>query len=359
MTQRVATDGTIFDRVGEFVFGQGGRINVLFFNDKPGYADAVFKFVQALASSKKLLGGTRVPLTDESAKLKDELIEMDGLEYSDFFAEEHRTIFKASALRWLEENWPKIIEELSNSSSTASIAILGQLRREFYYRWVIQHPNWNPHRYVFKEDSIRLPPLILHRLVDDLKILCGGFRIAANEEELKVWADQTVVSHYRIFGEYLLHLDEEYLPALTRTSLGFLEAPQGEVERVVMPFVGLAALKKVKDRQNLVREVMEWREGEGRKVVDGIDHFQQVLRTIPDKNARRKELAQIGELLQSELGMPFRILFPFLRIGRQDFSGADEAAQMVRKTLAYRWIWQIRNPRLHQEWLSRLDELLP
>jgi hypothetical protein len=125
MSISVAPDGSIFDRVGEFAFGDRGRISTLFFHDREGYVDSIFKFVQALASSKTLVGGTRPPLIDETAKLREQLIGRNCLGYSDFFEEGIRAAVEASALTWLGKHWAAITDELANPFSPASIAILG------------------------------------------------------------------------------------------------------------------------------------------------------------------------------------------------------------------------------------------
>jgi hypothetical protein len=226
---------------------------------------------------------------------------------------------------------------------------------------VLKHPGWKPKRYAAKRAakvaSVHLPALVLRRLTMELGVVANSFDVEIAQVTLSRWIDNNVASHYRIFAEYLLHVKEEYLPGPARTALNFLDLPGDEVERVVMPFVALKAVKKVKNRRDLVERVLDWRDGEGRKVAEGIDHLQHVMRMVPNEK-RRKQLEEVEKLLESNFRMGFRIMLTFLRVPSGGFSGADEAVPILRRMGTYRWLWRIRSPQLHEKWSRRVQELM-
>ena len=125
-----------------------------------------------------------------------------------------------------------------------------------------------------------------------------------------------------------------------------------------MPFVALKAVEKVTNGSDLLKRVADWRDGEGRSVIEGIDRLQQVLRTMPKAEERKAELAEIEKMLESNFQIVPRIVLAFLQIPRGAFAGVDEAVRTFRSIRSYRWIWQIRNPQLAAAWSDRIRAIL-
>jgi hypothetical protein len=165
------------------------------------------------------------------------------------------------------------------------------------------------------------------------------------------------------FGEYFLFLgkdnDDEYLPAFSRSSLGFLKMPtqRNKLEQLVMPFVGLEAVKKVTNRRDLIKRIMEWRERDGRRIVEGLDEMQKIFRTTSDEEEKSKLLRTVGDLLRSDVTGATRMVVSYLRVLKGEFGAVEDAARAIRLSRNYRWICQLQNPAADEAWKSELKRL--
>ena len=243
----------------------------------------------------------------------------------------------------------------------------GHLQREFHYYWLREDENWTAEWYLPEEMSLKLPENVLQRLARPISNLVHQYQLQLGNEQLKQWIEQAVTTHFRIFGEYWLYFGnysgDEYMPALTRSTLRFLSqtSKYGSVELLVMPFVGFAALKKVKDRGDLVERVIEWREGKGREVVEGLGQFQEVYRNIQNNKEREQLIDEIKTILTSKLSRGFNITLNLIKIVTSplrtdvDVEAAKKVAQLSK---SYRWLWKIREPELHLQWRQNLENLL-
>ena len=182
------------------------------------------------------------------------------------------------------------------------------------------------------------------------------------QEKLSAWIDENVTSHYRIFGEYWEHLGrktgDEYMPAFTPSALRFLDKQSNEVERLVMPFIGLAALKKVGDRRDLVGRVIEWGEREGREVVEGLDQLQRIVRLTSDDEEKNKLLLEVKQVLTSQFHPMFQVAVSCVALLRGDPKAGAGLLGAYRTGRTYRWLWQIRAPELRHEWGRALENLM-
>jgi hypothetical protein len=364
---RIAPDGALLDRVAEFTYANKPMIQTLYESDPTGYTDAVAKLVQILATSEKIVTGPRKTTPAATTRLKDVLREANRHENSTFFAPEIVEKRKKAAMRWLKDNWNSLIEELRNPDSAVSSAVLGHLRREFYMYWKKIDPTWEPLWY--SEDRLPLPDDVAKGMIRAMAELARMENFPINEQEFRRWIEQNITIHFRIFGEYYRYManetDDEYLPALTRSSLRFLtQKPRhGSVESLVMPFVGFAALKKVKHREGLIDTVVEWSWTEGKDIVDGMDRLQEIFRTAKDPEKRKKLLSEAEDVLTSKLSWQFRLAMNAIKIiadaaaKKPDVTSAENVAQ-IATSKSYRWLYRIRTPELEWQWRKRLEELL-
>jgi hypothetical protein len=349
MSIKVMPDGAVLDRVGEFIFGDRVLLGNLFPQDRGGYTDAVFKFVQGLVSTKTLIGLDRDALTNESNELKQHLISLGCMECSNLFANSDLASVKAAAQGWLSQHWDSVLKQLEQPSSTPAIAILGNLKRDFYYAFKLKHDHWHSGRYSAPGTVVHLPPNILTHLEQQLTDLAVRLGIE-RPDNLSAWIDNIVASHYRIYGEYLINLRAEYMPGWTRTSL-MLGQASDNTEQIVMPFVALQAIGKVTHRKDIAKRVTEWKEREGKTVTEGIAELQDTLRGISDERVREKKLTQIRHLLGDS--------WPDVTLSliRSQFWGIDGSISAAEVLAKYRWLWNIRAPRLHEEWSNRIAQL--
>jgi len=366
---RVAPDGALLDRVAEFTFGKPPKIRALFEADPMGYTDAVAKIVQTLASSEKLVTGNRKTTPFATTKLKETLASAGRHEYSDFFASKAVELRKKAASLWLVNSWNLVADELQSPDAAVASAMLGHLRREFYYYWLKIDPDWNPVWYSPEKESLPLPRSVFGGFLRSISELARSENFSVSEQELRPWIETTVTTHFRIFGEYWLYMGsetgDEYLPTLTRSSLTFLtqENRHGSVEALVMPFVGFAALKKVRHREGLIDTVVEWSRGEGKEIVEGMDRLQEIFRTTKDPEKRKKLLAEVEEILTSKLSWEFRLAVNAIKVATEafgmktDVSSAETLAE-IATSKSYRWLYRIRTPELEWQWRTRLEELL-
>jgi len=364
---RIAPDGALLDRVAEFTYSKKATARKLFEADPTGYTDAIAKFVQTLASSEKIVTGERnaAPFVN----LKQTLKSAGRHEYSTFFADDAVELRRKAATQWLNDNWASIINELQDPDSAVGSALLGHMRREFYLYWVKVHEDWKPIWYSPEEESLPVPTGVLKAFVRSIVELARSENFPTNEPKFEKWIQQTVTSHFRIFGEYYLFLggggDDDYLPALTRSSLEFLtqKARRGKIQQLVVPFVGLAALKKVKHREGLIDSLIDWSRGEGNEIVEGMDRLQEVFRTTKDSEKRKKLLAEVEEVLTAKFSWQSRLVMNALKLGADTLTKKFETASVENvvksaTSKTYRWLYRIRAPEIEWQWRKRLEELL-
>ena len=364
---RIAPDGALLDRVAEFTYSKKATARKLFEADPTGYTDAIAKFVQTLASSEKIVSGERnaAPFVN----LKQTLKSAGRHEYSTFFADDAVELRRKAATQWLNDNWASIINELQDPDSAVGSALLGHMRREFYLYWVKVHEDWKPIWYSPEEESLPVPTGVLKAFVRSIVELARSENFPTNEPKFEKWIQQTVTSHFRIFGEYYLFLggggDDDYLPALTRSSLEFLtqKARRGKIQQLVVPFVGLAALKKVKHREGLIDSLIDWSRGEGNEIVEGMDRLQEVFRTTKDSEKRKKLLAEVEEVLTAKFSWQSRLVMNALKLGADTLTKKFETASVENvvksaTSKTYRWLYRIRAPEIEWQWRKRLEELL-
>lgn len=368
-TFRVAPDGVLLDHAAEFAYMSNKRIRTLFECDTPGYLDAVAKLVQTLATSEKILVTTRPSKTEATETLRAGLEQAGCLEYSEFFDDETKEMRLSASRNWLSENWTSICSELNNPESRAEAAMIGHLQREFYYFWCRWDSRWDAHWYSPEQEVLDAPEGVVNRLLRPVTELARRHDVQADEETLKKWVNRNLTTHFRIFAEYWLHLGrktgDEYMPALTRSSLGFIrhQPRHSEIESVVMPFVGLAALKKVKHRHDMIERVIEWNQTEGKEIIEGLQHLQSIVRNTKSEDEKKKLISEVQDILNSKLSRGFRITVNLVKLFASTAKlGTDvKAAETVVDlsfSKSYRWLWQIRDPELHWKWKRKLKKLL-
>lgn len=364
---RVAPDGALLERVAEFTFEDKDRAQMLYQRDRDGYADAIAKLVQTLATSAKIAGAKRPANTISSGKLKDQLLIAGRLEYLPFFSDEHRKKLEEPANQWLIDNWDKICSELDDSNSLAESAMIGHLGREFHLFFLREDSRWSSANYSTSK-IFELPTGVLMRLTRPIKELGKKYEVRFEEEQLASWVSQVVTSHFRIFAEYWQYLGQEsgdeYMPAFTRSSLRFLskDSRYGQIERLVMPFVALAAIKKVKNRGDLVERVVEWCDKDGKSIVSGLHDLQTAFRREGEVDQKQRADATQA-ILKSKHSRGFEITLNLLKLGMSvlktdvDTESAKNVADFgVSKS--YRWLWQIRDQDVFTHWRDELERLL-
>jgi hypothetical protein len=151
------------------------------------------------------------------------------------------------------------------------------------------------------------------------------------------------------------------MPALTRSSLQVIK-PKASVREIVLPFVALEAIKKVKQRRDLIPRVTEWTEGPGRPVVEGFKELQSVVRSTRDPEQEKRTLHTVERALSAMVPPQFYIALSLLKLGTTlEHGGVDVAAaeNIVRlaRSSSYRWLWSIRTPELKEEWRKKIREL--
>jgi hypothetical protein len=103
---------------------------------------------------------------------------------------------------------------------------------------------------------------------------------------------------------------------------------------------GLAALKKVSDRADLVERVVEWSEGEGREVIDGFRRFQEVLRSTNDDQERERQMEEVRGILSSKFSRGAMITANLVKLGKALLGGdidleAAQAAYVLSTSKSY------------------------
>ncbi len=364
---RVAPDGALLERVAEFTFEDKDRVQKLYQRDRDGYANAIAKLVQTLATSAKIVGKDGPANTVSSGKLKKRLLTAGRLEYLPFFDDERRKKLEEPANEWLIENWDKICSELIDPNSQAESAMIGHLGREFHLFFLQEDSQWSSANYSTSK-IFELPKGVLRSLVRPIKELGKEYGVPFKKGQLASWVSQVVTSHFRIFAEYWQYLGnesgDEYMPAFTRSSLRFLskDSRYGQIETLVMPFVALAAIKKVKNRGDLVERVVEWCDKDGKAIVSGLDDLQTAFRREGEVDQKQRADATQA-VLKSKHSRAGVITLNLLKLGLSiskkyiDFEAAKNVADFgVSKS--YRWLWQIRDPDVHTHWREELKRLL-
>jgi hypothetical protein len=131
-----------------------------------------------------------------------------------------------------------------------------------------------------------------------------------------------------------------------------------------MPFVGLAALKKMKQREDLIERAIEWSDGDGREVVDGLRRLQEVVRSVSREDERVRLMEEAKRLLNSIWPRSVNVGLNLVRHLGAQWGGkhveidAAERALKFSLSRSYRWLWRIREPELQSEWRRRVDSLL-
>ena len=366
-TYRLVPDGGLLDRAGEFIFADKDRIRVLFNSDPLGYLDAVAKFVQAVASSEKLVTGERPQTFETTDRLREHLIRAGKHEYSEFFAPQAVAIRRAAAYQWLKNNWSDICLELTNADSPAGEALLGHVQREFFCYGIPQDLSLQPFWFSPEAENLKVPAEFLQRSLRSIRGLGVASTLSSEQARIRSWIEQVVTTHYRIFGEYWLFLGketgDEYLPAFARSSLEFLSvpSPRTSVEKLVTPFVGFAALESLTNRADLLETAIEWREGKGKDIVSGVEELQTIFRMKHDTADRDKLLKEVETVLTSRIPYGLSIVFNGVKLVTEAIARrADTAAaeNLVTLSQSYRWLWRIRQPDLQRQWHNKMRQLL-
>ena len=363
---KVVPDGSLIDRVAEFVYMEKDRIQELYYYDSEGYKNAIAKFVQALASGIKIVGAEHPAFTTVTNNLKEKLKNYDKLEYSEFFSQSKKESHRRVARNWLSDNWNKICSELNDPESNFYGAMIGHLKREFFYYWIKLDENWTASWYLQDEEIMKLPEKIRKRIENELGDLNKKYNCNISEEKLKYWIEQTISTHFFIFARYLLFLGPEYMPASTRDSLQFLKQSDknSSVKEMILPYIGLRALKKVKKRSDLIESVIDWSIGEGKDVARNLYDLQVDFRKA-DNNQQKQEkiLSNIEHLIESEQTRPFMVTISYLRIITSAFrkkidSEAIDNLIHISTSKSYRWLWDFRDPNLNYELRIRIGNLI-
>lgn len=362
MEFKIVPDGALFDRFGEFAYGDKQWVKDLFEHD-PGYAKAVADIVQTLAVSAKVVIGNIEEKPRTTGTLAQKIQEVGRLRKSELFPGAQQEKRKAAGHEWVAEKWNEICTDLKNRRVVRE-AIAGHLRREFHYAWLKKDTNWTGSWLSPEAKSLQLPAGVLKQFVAMTATLAKEHNFEMSEDQIRVWISQNVTSHYRIFGEYFLLLgddtEHEYLPAHTRSCLGFLNrnSTEHELDRVVMPFIGLAALKKVKHRADLVGRVVEWGEKEGKEIVDGFKEMRMVYDTLPTPAEQAKEIKRIEAILNSRYSKNELTGLNLLKVITSQLDGGLQALLDLRRPKTYRWLWRIQDREGQSQWRARLRELL-
>jgi hypothetical protein len=365
---KIGPDGATLDRLAEFVFETPDRFNALFSLDPEGYYDAIGRLVQALASGQGIVGGTRKAAIQATDDLKKKLIECSRLEMVEFFDEENRAFRRRVAEDWLETNWSSIVEELKEHLSTPYTSLEGHLRREFLYRWTNFDPRFAQQYNARKEEyPLLLPEELLKRLSNSLAAVAGEWNIHVEPKALNDWITENVSTHYRIFGEFWLFFGKstghDYEPARTRASLRFLSKDEGaEVEELVMPFIGLAAVNGLKDRSGLIDHVAGWTAGKGQEVVHAFREFRSIVRAKGRPEERQAILNEAERILREKTSLGFNVSIRVISVvtklvAKKGLSTEDVEKIAACQSRSARWLWKLRNADVEIAWRSKIREL--
>jgi hypothetical protein len=359
-SMRVVPDGLLMDHVAEFAYEPEERIQTLFLRDEEGYIDAVAKLIQTMATGGSIGASQRKGAIHSTDRLKEALAQSGRLTLVNYFDPRHKEQRLANASAELKLSWDKICGELEDFTSEASVAFLGHIRREFHYIWLREDPQFTGDWYSKPEEALLLTDGVRQRTLREISSLAKHYKVSESDSMFDAWINECATSHYRIFFEYLLYLGsetgEEYMPALTRSSLRFLpQRSDALAKQIVLPFVALEAVQKVKKRCDLVPCVVEWAQGPGRKVVEGFQELQSILRSTRDPQQEQQILSNVESILSSEWSREFTIALDLLRMGASAWHGqaeldaAKDALKLSRST-SYRWLWSIRSPDVKAQW---------
>lgn len=363
---KVAPDASLVDRVAEFSYKKKARIQRLYAQDRRGYGDAVAKFVQTIACAGGLLGDKERTVPDATSILRERLVAAGRMELSPFFDAGSRPIQDKSTDEWLNSQWDNICIELSDPQWAAERAVLGHLKREVFYFWENEDSNWTAAWKARRKVTRPLPRPVRDRLVKSVEDLLRDQNISAAKPKVIEWVEENVATHFRSFGDYYLHANAEYMPAYSRSTLRFLDSQSSAnpIDRLVMPFIGLAAMRKVKNRDNLVERVIDWSEGDGREIVSGLRDLQDIYLIEREQPKREKLLKDTDKMLNSIIPWQFRVFLNWLRltvsaVNKNEVDvDATEAIFKSSVSRSKRWLWKIREPDLDGEWQKKLEDLL-
>ncbi len=366
---RVVPDGSVLDRVAEFSYEKKKRIQMLFECDPVGYTIAVADFIQVIACCDKIAGAHQPATTTSTNTLKEELKSANILEYADFFDIQGREERKEVAESWLHSKWNDITSEFENPNSEVAVALDGYLKREFHYFWLKEDIQWTADWYIPIERAFPLIPSVRNRLLNSLKELVQKYKLSVDNNMLEMWLTQSISTHYLIFAEYFLYLGkntgDEYMPYQTRSKLRIFneKSPDISISKAIMPFVGLEALTKVNDRRDIIKQIIDWREGKGKEIIQGLARIQEIMRMEKDETEKQHLFNEVQEILSSKTSKPYNVFLSLIRLVTSslkiepDIRTAEQLAQLSTSK-SYKWLWKIRNPNLYSEIRKKMVDLL-
>jgi hypothetical protein len=274
--------------------------------------------------------------------------------------------------KWFDEYWDKICLELRHPESPSGPAMAGHLSREFFYYFGKEESDWMAAWDIRpkKKPPRGLPAVVIGQLVIPIKQLSRDYNIRVEESVMNDWLAENIATHFWSFADYYTNSIWRYLPAHTRSSLRFLTdpvaSPYTRIEELVMPFVGLAALRRVRHRRDLVKGVLDWSVGDGLNVVNG-------LRQLADDFINLKSEKEKGELLDEVRGrLTGRSQFEIFRSNATTFfkdwmikvdindQAGKATAEAFSPDPSRGWLWDIHRASEDWErpWRPKLDALV-
>lgn len=362
------TDGYIINHVAEFVYFSQAELKALYAFDKPGYIDSVSRFCQMLISIQSIAFPRGVMPLEAAHYLRDELSTggktkfVSSMDWKPF--EQHRP----AAYKWLQKHWEKISSQIKEDKFLQG-SLLGLLKRDFKTYVLSENPIWYPPHYWSSDERLTIDSELLDSFCKNIQTTFENSQQAKDRKELLKWIETLITTHYAIF-EYHLKFGAVkegcyYTPGLTRSKLDFLyKTDDPSVDYIVLPYIALSLLKRLKHRSELISKLVEWPKTDEEKWInEGFINLQIAIQT-GDQIERKKLLTEVHKALESKTKNKPNMRAAFYRTSTSvESSGgtSDEISDsrtMIREAEHFAWLWSISSPSVLQGLAKEIDRLV-
>lgn len=335
----VFPDGVTLHRAGEFFFSDRKTLERLYSDNPLQYQDAITKLLQMLGTSGKISATRIMPLFGETTSpLLEKLATLGRLADEPKLTESEIDTVRGIGLAWLNEHrWKSICEDI-NEQRIIREALQGHLWRDFQLFWAGRRLTPHPDNYVDLAQIRRLPANLSTEFVECMERFASqhGITSMPGRNELELWINRALTTHFVIFGEYWQTKSTDYVPSLTRSRLSCLR-----VNLEVLPDITTSIAAKVLQderisRFDLLERAIEWTErGEGRSLFERYSELRQIYRESAEPERRDLDAAIQGI---REKDMRYSIFFVMRTVEALSGKG-PQSDPVMRHAKSLRWLF--------------------
>ena len=359
MNSPLFADGVIVDHVSHLIYAPKDYARDLYRDNPAGCLDALFKILQMITSSHKLGFGKGPMKLYYSEMLRDDLLNAGRVTFGNPALDvNEKRLRRPEAILWLKSNWEEISQSFLHDSYLIG-ALDGQVKREYRVCFSGKYPSYSMDHFVTPEQTLRLPSPVLEHFLQILKKSTDNYQ-HGSEDNLTLWLERLITTHYVIFGEYWLFSKFDYVPSLTRTLIPLKDEPStDQCVRSLLYCMAIKILKKTKNRKDIVLNALDWCSSkEGEKVLNGFAALQNDFIRLSE--AERAEcIEEINAIINSEIGptIDFMLFLPNLIKTLMGF-GIPQHSISTKTNPGLRWLWKIRQPKAYAEFRRLTEKIL-